>query len=225
MIVSLGKNIEVSKLLDDLIIIAKGNNELNEKNKEKGMFKHSEGWGIAYVKNKKWHLYKSRFPIYEDPQVEELKKLKCKAVVIHARRRTVGKRSLQNIQPLKFSNKQEDFIFAHNGTIFDDFEEYHRYIQGDSDSVRMFNNIIYTYTHKDKQFRIRKYTSVNFILATKNKIKVVQKYKINPKYSTMKILKEKERIIVSSEILPSYCTEKWKPIKNNTSLEFDLDKH
>lgn len=225
MIVSLGANIKISKLLSDMIIIAKGKNEINEKNKKIGLFKHSEGWGIAYIKNTKWHLYKSRLPIYKDPQVEELKKIKCEAVVIHVRRRTVGKISIQNIQPLKFSNEQGDFIFAHNGTIFDDFEVYHNYIQGDSDSVKMFNNIIYAYSHKDKQFAIRKYTSVNFILITQNKIKVIQKYKINPKYSTMKLLKDKGRIIVSSEILPSYDNEKWKHLKNNTVLDFDLNKH
>jgi predicted glutamine amidotransferase len=225
MLVSHGSNVDVKKLLEDIIIIAKGNNEINEKNKKKGMFKHEEGWGMAYLKNSKWHLYKSRNAVFDDPQVKELKKLKCRAAVIHVRRRTMGKRSLQNIQPLKFSNNEGEFIFAHNGTIFDDLKEYHKYIQGDSDSVKMFNNIIYAYKHKTSSFTIKEYTSVNFFLVTENKIEVVQKYKTNPKYSTMKMLNHKGTITVSSEVLPSFKHKKWEKLENNTILEFELDKH
>ena len=224
MIVALG-NIEIDKLLEDIIIMAKGLNEINEKNKKKGMFTHGEGWGIAYIKKTRWHLYKSGLAIYNDPQVEELKKLKCKAVVIHARRRTIGDRSIENIQPLKFSSNNKDFIFAHNGTIFDDLTVYHEYIKGNSDSVKMFNNILYAYAHNDQSFTVKDYTAVNFILVSSKHVQIVQKYKMNPMYSTMKLLKAKNRIIVSSEILPSYDTEKWNSLKNNTTLEFDLDKH
>ena len=57
MIVALGK-INIGKLLDDIKIVAQGLNELNEKNKKKGMYTHGEGWGIAYIKKTRWHLYK-----------------------------------------------------------------------------------------------------------------------------------------------------------------------
>ena len=223
MIVALGR-IEVDKILEDIKIMAKGMNELNEKNQKKGMFTHGEGWGIAYIKKTRWHLYKSDLPIYKDPQVEELKKLKCKAVVIHARRRTLGDLSIENIQPLKFSNKKGDFIFAHNGTIFDDIEVYNHYIKGNSDSVKMFNNIIHAYSHNNQSFSVKNYTAVNFILISSKHIQVVQKYKMNPKYSTMKLFKKKGVIMISSEILPSYNNQLWKELKNNTLLEFDLDK-
>lgn len=222
MIIAFG-DIETNNLLEDIKIIAKGNNELHEHNKKLGMFTHGEGWGIAYIKNKKWHLYKSKLPIYEDPKVDELKKIRCKAVIIHVRRRTVGKKSIPNIQPLKFSNKQGlDFIFAHNGTIFDDLKVYYKYIKGDSDSVKMFNNIIHSYGANNENFTVKNYTAVNFILVTSNHIQIAQKYKMNPLYSTMKILRNKNKIIVSSEVLPSLKTENWEKLKNNTMLEFDI---
>lgn len=221
MIVALGK-INIGKLLDDIKIVAQGLNELNEKNKKKGMYTHGEGWGIAYIKKTRWHLYKSDKAIYEDSMLDELKKLKCRAVVIHTRHRTIGERSIENTQPLKFSTKDGDFIFAHNGTIFDDMQVYHHYIKGNSDSVKMFNNILYAYAHDKQSFTVKDYTAVNFILVSKKHIQVAQKYKMNPKYSTMKLLKNKEMVIVSSEVLPSYKKQDWKELKNNSMLEFDV---
>ena len=223
MVVALGK-INVSNILDDMKIIACGMNEINEKNKKRGVYKHGEGWGIAYIKKTRWHLYKSDKAIYDDPMVEELKKLKCKAVVIHARKRTIGDRSIENTQPLKFSTKKGDFVFAHNGTIFDDMTVYHHYIKGNSDSVKMFNNILYAYSHNEQSFSVKNYTAVNFILVSKKHIQVAQKYKMNPEYSTMKLLKDKNQVIVSSEVLPSYTNQDWLKLKNNSMLEFDLDK-
>jgi|SaaInlStandDraft_5_1057022.scaffolds.fasta_scaffold54691_2 predicted glutamine amidotransferase len=223
MLIAVGE-FNLSNILDDLSFISQGKNELNEKNTKFGEFTHGEGWGIAYFKKTRWHLYKSDLAIYTDPMRDELKNIKCKAVVIHARRRTIGDKSIENIQPLKFSNKSQDYIFAHNGTIFDDITQYHKYIKGNSDSVKMFNNIIHAYSHNNNNetFRVKKYTAVNFILVTKKHVQVAQKYKMNPKYSTMKSLKTNNLLIISSEILPSLKSQKWTKLKNNSMLEFDL---
>ena len=104
--------------------------------------------------------------------------------------------------------KKDDFIFAHNGTIFDDLKVYKKYIKGNSDSVNMFNIILHGYNNNVTNFTVKDYTAVNFILISSKHIQVAQKYKMNPKYSTMKMMQDNDLLMVSSEILPSYKNKK-----------------
>ena len=111
MIVALGE-VQTKELIEDLIVIAKGNNELHEKNPVYGKLMHGDGWGIAYLIDKKWQVYKSLNPIYEDEKIHELENVKAKAIVLHVRKATKGEKILANTQPFSYSTEKGDFIFA-----------------------------------------------------------------------------------------------------------------
>ncbi len=225
MIVAVGE-IETRRLLDDLIIIAQGKNELNEKNPVYGSISHGDGWGLAYLNsNDKWEIYKSIEPIYQDKKVEEFKIIKTKAVILHVRRATTGSKSLQNTQPFLYKDEANEVIFAHNGTIYDDLTINDKYVEGDSDSVKWFNKLLKEYQEKDdikESLSLKNFDLSNFIFATSNKIIVGEKFKEYPDYATMKYYVEGKDVVVSSEILPTLVNKKWRKINNNSVLEISF---
>lgn len=226
MIVALGE-IQTKELIKDLIVIAKGNNELHEKNPVYGKLMHGDGWGLSYLNEGKWQTYKSLKPIYEDEKIHELKNIKAKAIILHVRKATVGEKILENTQPFSYHNTQGDFLFAHNGTIFDELLTENIFVKGSSDSVKWFNKMLNCF-QKDTLFNsmsVENYTSANFIFVTPNKIIVGQNYKENPKYSTMKLFKENNSIIISSEILPTFKQKQWTNLDNHTFLEINLEDY
>ena len=96
MIIALGE-IKTKELIDDLILIAEGKNEIHEKNPEYGKFKHSDGWGLAYLnENNKWIIYKSIKPIYEDENIHKFKDIKTRALIVHVRKATKGRKTIEN---------------------------------------------------------------------------------------------------------------------------------
>ncbi len=225
MVVAVGE-IETRKLLDDLIIIAQGKNELNEKNSMYGKVSHGDGWGLAYLNSDdKWTLYKSLQPIYQDKKLSELKSIKTKAVILHVRRATTGSKSLQNTQPFLYRDKVNEIIFAHNGTIYDDFSISDKYIEGNSDSAKWFNRLLKEYCEKEtlqNSLSLENYSLANFVFATSNKIIIGEKFKQNPVYSTMKYYIKGKDVVVSSEILPTHVDKKWRKINNNSLIEISF---
>ncbi|MBT3721182.1 hypothetical protein HN789_06480 [archaeon] len=223
MIIAVGE-VQTRELLRDLIIIAKGNNELHEKNPVYGKLIHGDGWGIAYLKNETWHTYKSLKPIYEDEKLLELELIKPKVIILHVRKATVGEKVIENTQPFSYSDMNGDFVFAHNGTIKDDMVSEKNYVNGTSDSAKWFNKILNCFEKNNlqKSFLMENYTSANFILVTPKKIIVGQNYCENPKYCTMKLLKENNSVVVSSEILPTFKQKEWKELDNKTIVEINL---
>ena len=121
MIIAIGE-VETKKLIDDLILIAQGRNDLHEKNPDFGKYKHSDGWGIAYLEGKDWKVYKSTEPIYDDVNVQNFGSLKSKCIVLHVRKATKGCKSIHNTQPLHFNAGGGDYLFTHNGNIDDEIE-------------------------------------------------------------------------------------------------------
>lgn len=224
MIVAIGE-IQTKELIDDLVIIAKGNNEIHEKNPVYGKLIHGDGWGIAYLKDGKWETYKSLSPIYEDDEkIHELENLKTKAIILHVRKATKGEKNLANTQPFSYHNQTGDFLFAHNGTIYDELLVENNFVDGTSDSVMWFNKMLNCF-QKDtllKSMSIKNYTSANFIFVSPGKIIVGQNYNENPIYSTMKIFKEDNSVIISSEILPTLKQKNWKNLDNHTYIEINL---
>jgi predicted glutamine amidotransferase len=73
-----------------------------------------------------------------------------------------------------------------------------------------------------KSLDIQNYTSANFVFVTPNKIIVGQNYNENPKYSTMKLFKNDNSVIISSEILPTFKQQSWKNLDNHTFIEINL---
>lgn len=229
MIIALGR-VETGRLIDDLIVIAEGKNELHEKNPYYGKLKHSDGWGLAYLdENDKWIIYKSVKPIYEDGNIHKLKNIKTNAVILHVRKATNGIKSLSNTQPLFFKDISGEFLFAHNGSIKDEIDEKTRFLlDGNSDTVLWFNKII-SERIENKKWEIEKnlsslkeFTSANFFLVTPEKVIVGEYYKKDPEYHTMKLLKENESIIISSEVLPCLEDRSWEKIENKTLIKIQL---
>ena len=222
MIIAIGR-VETRKLIDDLIQVAKGNNELHEKNPEYGRLKHSDGWGIAYLKDQKWRVYKSLKPIFEDDNIYKFRSLKTRAIVLHARKSTGGNITYDNTHPLVYNDRKGDYLFTHNGTIYDEFDFNEPLIAGDSDSVRWFNKLISELKNNDIPdfFSLDRFTSANFFFVTPGKIYVGQYFKKDPVYHTMKVIKNGNNVIVSSEILPAYKDEIWQSIENGSLLQFE----
>ena len=231
MIIALGE-IKTKELIEDLILIAQGKNEINEKNSFYGKIKHSDGWGIAYLnKNNIWETYKSLRPIYKDERINQLKDIETKAMVLHVRKATVGKRTLENTQPLHYRNNEGDFVFVHNGTIKERFKNLKtKKVKGNSDTVMWFNKLLCDINANQEKnnpnqiYCFNRFTSANFFLVTPKKIIVGQYFKNNPNYHTMKIMKDKHSFIISSEILPTFKNHEWKKIHNKTLIEIDHNK-
>jgi len=225
MLVAIGE-IEVNNLIDDLILIAKGQNEIHEKNPVYGKLMHADGWGIAYLSDShNWTTYKSTKSIFSDHNIDKIKNIRAKVIVLHVRKATVGEKSLENTQPFSYN---DEYVFAHNGTIFDEIENKHRYVTGDSDSARWFNKLI-SELNSNKERNIKEslnfndFTSANFIFASKNKIIIGQKFKTTPKYCTMKMFHDEKNTIISSEVLPKYKDKNWTQLTNGELIELNLD--
>lgn len=226
MIVATGK-IQTEQLIKDLIVIAKGNNELHEKNPVYGKLIHGDGWGMAYLDKGKWKTIKSTQPIYQDEKIHELEHLNTKAIILHVRRATKGEIALENTQPFSYHADEGDFLFAHNGTILDEFHTDFTYVSGSSDSAKWFNKMLNCFKKNDfpKSFMLKNYTSANFIFVTPKKIMIGQNFNVNPKYSTMKLLKNDSSVVISSEILPTMKQENWRQLDNKTIIEINLDDY
>ncbi|MBD3203381.1 hypothetical protein GF327_03745 [Candidatus Woesearchaeota archaeon] len=231
MVIGIG-NIDTKKLIDDFRYIAQGKNELHEKNPYYGKLMHDHGWGLAYLNKKnKWVIYKSVNPIYEDKNLKEFTDIDTQALIIHARKATAGNKTIPNTQPLFFKNQDQEFLFAHNGTINDQFDIKTKYLEyGDSDTVMWFNKILLD-VNKENEVRIEKhlyslknFTSANFFFVTPEKIFVGQYYRKDPKYHTMKLFKENYGLIISSEILPHLKSKNWSEIPNRSIFEIDYKK-
>jgi len=221
MILAVGR-LECSLLIKDLIKIAKGQNEINEKNTVLGKFQHNDGWGISYHDTGGWHTYKSVIPIFDDQNSKSFDNVIANIIILHARKATVGEKSMENTQPLLFSCNKT-YIFMHNGTLLDDIPT-NSFVNGTSDSVKLFNHLLEHETKNDlfKNLNFDNYSSNNFIFANDDRILIGQMYKSNPQYSTLKYCKDQHGIIFSSEVLPDLKDRAWKNLQNHTIIEIDI---
>ncbi len=231
MIIAIGK-IEVSNLIKDIIEIASGNNEIHEKNKF-SKFVHAEGWGIAYLDlNDEWHACKSITPIFKDEKIYDFLDIQAKILVLHVRKATRGaKRWINNNQPFILNTEKGKFLFAHNGSIDDELYTKEQYkLHSDSDSSKYFSYILSSADYeslesiKESIKKLKRFTSANFILVTPNKVIVGERYAKDPDYYTMKLYRDNEKTIVSSEILPTLKDKEWKPLDNMSLIEIPINR-
>ena len=225
MIVGIGK-IETEKILNDMVKISKGRNELHELNPKSGEFTHEDGWGIAYLDSENnWQIYKSVEPIHKDrKKIDELKNIRPRAIVVHVRRATLGSVNIENTQPFVIDTDKGKYIFSHNGTIYDDLEE-QKTLKGDSDSVKFFEKLLNEIDEKpnigESIKSLQNFTSSNFFLVTPTKIVIGENFKKDPMYYTLKVFKSEHSIMVSSEELPNYSEAPWVPLTNQSVLEIE----
>jgi len=220
MIFATGK-LNVEWLIDDMIQMASDKNEKHEENANVE-FLHSDGWGLTYLENKSLKTFHSIKPIYEDPQIEQFKKLKTNLIVLHARKATYGKLNIANIHPFEYQNQNSHFVFFHNGTVRDKLQINPKYtINGDTDSEKFFYFLINGNSKElklawlqNKLVNLKNFSGANFVLTNGEYSFVANWYSLNPAYYSMKILNRDDSIITSSEVLPHYRQAVWRLLEN-----------
>ncbi len=148
---------------------------------------HKDGWGIAYLKNKKFSIERSDTPAYDDGRFNALAHiLQSNIFLVHIRKASVGEVKIENNQPFI----RGKWVFAHNGTI----EEYKMILslinvaclRGNTDSevflqFLMKNMKTHSVVNAIKKSvtdasEITKYSSLNFIASDGNKLYALCEY-------------------------------------------------
>jgi len=107
---------------------------------------HRDGWGVAWLDDRGWHVYKEPIALYESRKAEELTKsvIRGRIIVSHVRLASVGISRKENTHPWLYRG----WVFAHNGTI-DRYgllrllrSEYKKDLEGNTDSEAFFHLIV-----------------------------------------------------------------------------------
>lgn len=89
--------------------------ELCEVAKKNG---HGHGWGVAWLENDELRLEKDAESIWESERASSLiRDIRSKLIVVHARRNPSQEPSKVRSHPFLHEALDEQWIFAHNGTI------------------------------------------------------------------------------------------------------------
>ena len=107
---------------------------------------HRDGWGVAWLDDRGWHVYKEPIALYESRKAEELTKsvIRGRIIVSHVRLASVGGVRRENTHPWLYRGR----VFAHNGTIHDKqkllslLSEEYRDFEGDTDSEMFFHLVV-----------------------------------------------------------------------------------
>ncbi len=220
---------KVEWLIDDIIQLASDNNEKNEENANKE-FKHSDGWGLTYLDGDNLKTFRSVLPIYEDTQIEQFKNLRTPLIILHARYGTKGALTINNIHPFENRNSSNHYVFYHNGTVRDKLTIDPEFkLIGETDSEKFFYYLISGNFNElniswlqNKLFDLKDFSGANFILTNGKHSYIANWYSLNPLYYTMKILKQKDSVIIASEVLPHYRSANWQRLKNKEILSIVL---
>jgi len=238
MLLAIGE-FNISKIIDSFLLMANDQNETHERHLifEKGTFKHKDGWGAAYLdETGNWRMIRSILPIFEDKRIIELKDIKTNLLILHARKASQGKIAVDNCHPFKF----KEWVFCHNGGINETIKFNDDYKpKGDTDSERLFYSLL-TDINKNPQIdktvrtNIAKYKEnpeANIVLANKNYSYVYLNKNDKINYYQMKFLKEKNQLIISSEVLLGIGIN-WKKLKqedfvtvDNKTLEININSN
>ena len=218
MLIAVGK-VNLSWLIDDFIIMANDENEKHENNEDQS-FKHDHGWGIVYLKDGEMNVYKSTKPCYEDEEINSFRKLISPLYILHARKGSEGRGGVEmvNVHPFQYEN----YVFCHNGTVYEELSYDERFTpQGETDSEMFFYYLMSGITNRideqiiyHKSSRIKDFSGLNSILSDGENSFIINWYKKNPRYYTLKILATEESVIISSEILPHFKNDNWREMKN-----------
>ena len=231
MLLAVGK-FEMKPLLDGFALMAADYNEKHEEN-EKVRFQHADGWGIAYLENDELKIFKSTRPCFDDPQLYDFEAMETSLVVLHARRASKGEVSFNNVHPFRYLKNEKTAAFFHNGTVYEDLPlDPHFEMSGSTDSEGLFYHILTRIDWNDLPgsylntvTSIQDYSSLNSVFCLSNQILLLNQFKINPLYYTMKMTRQPFSTIVSSEVLPTLSGLFWEKLQNHTLLDFQFSKN
>lgn len=240
MLIAVG-NIEMNKIIDGTIAMAKDQNQQHEFNHNKqGSWTHADGWGIAYLKDNQWIINKSTKAIYEDESIKHFRNIKTNAVIMHVRKKSVGETKPENTHPFhENSINIGEFIFCHNGTINNNLNYSPEFsAKGQTDSEKLFYSILTNLKEKKMVDAVRNslkkidsISGTNLILANSESSLIAAKKSNHPKYFQMSLGKKEDCIIISSEVLPKIEQIQWHSIEegsiitlNHKTLQFVVHK-
>jgi predicted glutamine amidotransferase len=227
-------NVDLAKLFNGIIKMSRDETKKHEFNRNDREFLHSDGWGIAYLDNKNnWIMHKSTGPIFMDPKIKQLQKVKTRLAIIHARRATQGTNKPENTHPFIYNDyKRGKFVFCHNGSMKGDIHFSAKYqLQGKTDSEKLFyavlteleNNDPFT-SMKNVLRRNNDCKGTNLIFVTPNKSYVTVKENLRPKYYQMQLGTSKDLVVVSSEKLTSLSDLRWQALNPGSFVEIENKK-
>jgi glutamine amidotransferase len=224
MLVGIGK-MPMAQLLDSFQLMAQNKNEKHEHWGDPN-YVHGDGWGIVVKRLGRFECYKKEIACWKDPIFADFYKIDTDFILLHARKASPGiPKSYEFTHPFE----EDGWYFCHNGTIYD--REFRT--EGKSDAQQLFARILrHMKTCKDATKAIRitvksitEYSALNFILAKKDQVYVLNMYgkhgEKSPNYYTMKYLQKEEYTLVSSESLQNFPNN-WKKMKNRTLLKLNI---
>ncbi len=217
--------VDMDALLDGMISMANDANAIHEHNRNKKVRRwvHEDGWGIAYQEQGRWVIHKSALSITKDPGVDHFRSLKPSVVILHARKRTAGGKTLDDVQPYHFNN----IVFCHNGTIRGKIRHSGRFVpKGTTDSERLFYAILDAFKGDPvvvqtvlQKLDIR--TGSNVILSTPKKTYITIYFRKHPGYYRMMMGTGKQGVVISSEALSTPNGVSWNQLDNGDALTID----
>jgi len=241
MILAVGE-VQVYSILQDLMIMAKDQNKIHELNANlgRGSWKHTDGWGAAYLQQGQWVVIKSVKALCDNQDIEQFKSVKTSLALLHARKRIGSKTSLENTHPfIETDSKLGECVFCHNGFIQDKIEFNHQFkLKGNTDSEKLFYSILTDTANTEVALAVRqnfsrhpKVRGSNIILASKNYSYVGIGKNILPQYYGMVIGKSDRLLVISSEKLPSFSHLAWTELQqgdivtvDNKTMEVKMEK-
>ena len=240
MLLAIG-NIDINPLIDGMIMMAKDRTMIHELNEELGQesWKHNDGWGVSYLKDGKWTIRKSTIAIYEDPFVEELRKIKTNAMIIHVRKKMGSEKSYENTHPFIIKEKEDEFVFCHNGFVDENilFNSHYK-AEGQTDSERIFLSILSELDQSllkavTKSLSLfNRYSGTNIIISNKEESVIATKKTHFNRYYEMSFLQHEDSFIIGSEPLVTLLDLSWESLKpgfrlsinhNNLNIKIEED--
>lgn len=226
MLIAVGE-VNTTWLIDDFILMASGKNERHENNADK-LFQHGDGWGMCYFDRDQLKIHKSIKPCYEDGEIHSYKKISSPLIIMHARHGSKGKVKIENVHPFHYLN----YIFLHNGTVKEKLKYNSMFIpQGNTDSEELFYYLLSDITGElnehiiyKKLSQVKNFTGMNMIISNGEISFVINWYAVKPNYYKLKMLKTKDFVVISSEILPHFKQGTWRTLNNKDILKIYTKK-
>jgi predicted glutamine amidotransferase len=226
---------EMNEIVNHICSMAKDEletiHEFHEKY-EKGNFQHKEGWGVCYLKEGELVVEKSVLPLFNDPKIEQIRKIKTNFAMFHVRRATRGGAKKENTHPFYVGKRKDAHVLCHNGTVIEEIEHAKDYrVKGETDSEKLLYSILtdlqdkkndHVITVKNNLKRYKKSRGCNVIFSNKDQTLVGIKKNINPNYYHMHLGIGKKFKIISSEKLPMKESVEWKILTGGKVAKINL---
>jgi glutamine amidotransferase len=202
---------------------------------------HGDGFGVTYFENGMLHVRHEVNPVWARAATISSNE-RGNIILMHARKTSKGTTSLENIQPFYARSEDYQFVFCHNGTVYD-INEFcscdEELAAGKSDSAILFDRLIGSLPFfddlptcmmnlmSDVEERCRKITSLNCLFSNGESLGAIRKCFGNEEYYTLYVGKSELTTVVSTE---PFGTFEWQLLPNHTlwilshgkEMRFDL---